>query len=234
MGVQEQLGRYLLETTRLNAARDKRRLLPPEIQECAEQGEQIVNIATEFMEITGIKLALFEFNQDLLNNNGRINADNGFHYIETNKGKSLIYYSRLTLKWATSEDNHYSLVVGIEGDLLETIETDDEDEDEDHVRKLTITLRRAPNPTDAGLLVGRPIEFGSFFDIYDPEAISSSNSLAALEDEEVDTYIDLADKEGTEDIGGSTFKNWTEANIAGFITFIRRELRQDPLTTSAT
>ena len=213
--------------------------LPPETRENVKQGEEMIKIATDFLERTGIKLALFEFNQDLLDNKGRLDTSSGLaDDIKKDGTASLRYSAQLTLKWNTPENDFYTLRVGINGDLFDTYET--EDGGEEHVKKIAMTMHHATNPTDPGDLVSQPIEFTGYFDIYDPEKAYGSNILfeAGISDNSdtemnTENYIHLTELEDAREIGGSTFKNWTEANIAGFISFIRREQHRNPLILPA-
>jgi hypothetical protein len=45
--------------------------------------------------------------------------------------------------------------------------------------------------------------------------------------------MELEEMDGIRDLGRNTFRDWAEANIAGFISFVRRELHQEPLIAPA-
>ncbi len=233
MGVPEKILHLQQEKVKPRRRPDARHSLPAEIRELSEQAEGEVNTAEQFLEETGIRLALFEFNQDLLGNRGRVTTDSSFRYTEKAEGTNLIYHSNLILKWGNIGQPYYSLVVGIEGDLLDTFE--DEYGQEDYVKRLTMTLFQSSSPENRGQQVGPRIDFGRNFDIYDPLSLSDSSIMDEFESEEdADKYIEMEEKEGTEDLGGNTFKNWVEVNIAGFISYMQREMHQDPLAASST
>ena len=231
MSVQEQLARGNTERERPHGARDARRTLPPEFKELSMQGEQMANIADKFMEATGIKLALFEFNQDLLDNQGRINTYGGFRYIDPGDGESLVYYSYLNLTWRTPDETYYSLAVGVNGDLLDTFEREGL---EDHVRNLSIDLFQGKTPTGTKEQISTQRRFERYFDIFDPHSMDETNIPNGLSSrEEIERYMELEEMDGIRDLGRNTFRDWAEANIAGFISFVRRELHQEPLIAPA-
>ena len=228
MSVEQQLRQRHLERIIPNAVRKPITHLTPEQQAHIEDGMKMLDIAAEFLEVSGIKLALFEFNQDLLDNKGRISEDRGAHYTGNAEGESLTYHSSLTLKWQSPEEKFYALTIGVDGDLLDTLEIDGLGED--HAKNLSITLFQSGNPTDPGEQVGSTIVFGRYFDIYEPSAIDSVNTLESITNEkDAVNYVALEEKEDAEDIGKHTFKSWVEANIAGFVAYLQREQHQDPL-----
>ncbi len=231
MGVEQKFVQIQQEKVKPLRRPDIRHSLPPEIRKLSETAEEEMNAAEEFLSATGIKLALFEFNQDLLGNIGRVTAGSMFHYSEDGEGRKLVYHSNLILTWGNSDTN-YSLVVGVDGNLMDTFE--DEYGGEDYTKNLTLRLFQGNRPGIIDRQIGPCIDFGSKFDIYDPNSLNDSSVIDQIESEkDVDKYIEMGDKEGTKNLGGNVYKNWVEANIAGFISFMQREMQKSPLPPAA-
>ena len=231
MGVEQKFVQIQQEKVKPLRRPDIRHSLPPEIRKLSETAEEEMNAAEEFLSTTGIKLALFEFNQDLLGNRGRVTTNSMFYYSEDGAGRKLVYRSNLILTWGNSDTN-YSLVVGVDGNLMDTFE--DEYGGEDYTKNLTLRLFQGNRPGTIDRQIGPCIEFGSKFDIYDPNSLNDSSVIDKIESEkDVDKYIEMGDKEGTKNLGGNVYKNWVEANIAGFISFMQREMQKSPLPPAA-
>ncbi len=243
MGVPEKILHLQDEAEKPQRFPDAKRYSPPEeVQELDQEAKEEMDAAGKFLEDSGIRLALFEFNQDLLNNRGRVKEEASFRYRVDEESESLIYHSSVLLSWRTQDRNYYTLIAQIEGDLLDTFPVDDEgrevkeipeDEDEEdyeesYRKRLTLSLFHSRNPDEKGRQIGQTIEFGGIFDIWDTERSRSTSVTYNLNsEEEYGAYHSIEKKEGTQDFETNLFKDWVESNIAGFISYARREQSRD-------
>ena len=227
-GVEYKLYRLRQEHVPARRLQDAVLPLPAEVREYNQQAEGEMNAAEHFLESSGMKLALFEFNQDMLGNKGRVMASSGFRYNNEGNEPQAMYSSNLGLRWQSETGTFFTLVVSIEGDLLNTFET--ETGHEDYVKSLSMALFSSEEVDNAGDQVGPTVQYARKFDIYETPSPFAAWDIDGVETEdEANKYMEIEEKEGTEDLGGNVYQDWVETNIAGFIRFFVRTKGHSPL-----
>ena len=227
-GVEHKLYRLRQEHIPVRRPRDARLPLPAEILEYNRQAEGEMNAAEHFFQSSGMKLSLFEFNQDMLDNRGRVIANGGFRYTQEDDDPKVTYSSNLGLRWQSKTGTFFTVIVRIEGDLLNTFEIDGGHED--YVKSLKMAFFSSKEIGSVGEQVGPAIQYARAFDIYEtPSPFASWEVEGVKTEEEIDKYMEIEEKEGTDDLGGNVYQDWVEANIAGFIRFFTRTTGESPL-----
>ncbi|HYM65550.1 MAG TPA: hypothetical protein VES68_03650 [Candidatus Sulfotelmatobacter sp.] len=153
-----------------------------------KRGYVAANQAIEFMRTSGIKLALIEFDQDVLHGKGKLTTQ---VFSEHEKGETqdtLFYNAEMMLRWKKGllSPTFYALFVAISGDLYEGHIVKGVGQ---HRKTLSIDLMESRNESIMGTPGGLYVDYGNhYFDLENP---------------------------GSEIL---EIKNWAEANIAHLIT----------------
>ena len=153
-----------------------------------KRGHQAADQAIEFMRTSGIKLALMEFNQDALKENGSLTTNVFSTTDEYDNGeKSLFYSAEMMLRWKKGLflPTYYTLFATISGNLYKGHLVGGKSQ---HKKTLSIDLMESPIQDEIGTSNGLYVDYGNHF--FDTEAPT-------------DEVVEI--------------KNWAEANIAHLI-----------------
>ncbi len=132
-----------------------------------QRGYQAADQAIEFMRTSGIKLALMEFNQDVLKGKGKLTT-NVFSTLEEGGHPSLFYASEMMLRWKKGvlSPRFYTLFSLISGDLYEGTVVEGTAQ---HKKTLSIDLMESPIQDELGTSNGLYVDYGNhFFDTQSP------------------------------------------------------------------